>query len=100
MRSLIFIYILSMCGVVLAYDVDAEQPVNSSIELEAWCKAESQAYFAAKGLKTYNWTASRWNDTTSFHVKGSWLVEKEYITIECQIVKGSKQKYATIKIEQ
>lgn len=99
MQRLFTIFLLSISTVVSAYDDDDEKPIESSRALIEWCKAESQAYFSAKGLQTYNWTASWWDDANSFYVKGSWLVDKEYINVECRIAKGSKQKYAIMNIK-
>ena len=77
---------------------DQDKPITSSRELVEWCQAESHQYFIAHEKTPYNWTASWWDDATTFYVKGSWLVDKDYLTIECYVAKNAKQKYAIMKI--
>ena len=77
-----------------------EEPIiiNSSTELKEWCKQESSLYFTSQNKTPYNWNASWWSEGNIIHIKGEWLIEKETITVKCNIRKGAEEKYASLQI--
>lgn len=76
-----------------------DEPINYSSELLEWCQAESEAYYVAKNITPYNWSASWWEVGNIFYVKGYLLVNRERVDIECRIAKGAKKKYAVFEIK-
>jgi|GEM_PF-6088955 len=68
--------------------------INTSADLNDWCKDISSAHFIEQGAKPYNWTNSRWNDEDVLFVQGSWKVDKVEQFVKCSAKKGASEDSA------
>lgn len=77
---------------------DRNITIDTSSRLLEWCKAESEAHFIGTGVTPYNWSANWWEKGNVLRVKGSWLVGREHVEVNCHIAKGARKKYAVFEI--
>ena len=80
-------------------DHDDDLPIGTSTDLRDWCKAESEAYFVAKGATPFNWTASDVERGNTLFVEGKWRIDGVYYDVHCRITRGAQRQYAVIDIE-
>ena len=81
-----------------SYAHDDDVRINNATELKAWCKQESQNYFAAIEKVPYNWTASWWTEGNTIFAEGVWRVNGDDIVVKCRIVRGAERKYAVYEL--
>lgn len=98
MKVFAWLLALSAWAVVGAQRHDEEAPIATSAELRAWCKAETEAYYVARGITPYNWSASGWEEGGTLFVRGGWLIGRDRVGVECRVAKGAKRKYAVYEI--
>ncbi|MDH5444823.1 MAG: hypothetical protein OEY52_04650 [Gammaproteobacteria bacterium] len=78
---------------------ECDRPLTRDTELRDWCEMASKTYFTTSQSTPYNWTATYWTEQNMLHVKGEWRVDRRKVTVECQVSKGSRSRYARMKVE-
>jgi hypothetical protein len=98
MRAILLCLLLAApLGTASAHD-DADLPLATGADLLEWCRVESQARFAARGLTAYNWTARHVERGNTLSVHGSWRVDGTRHAVECRVAKGAQREHATLQI--
>ncbi len=73
--------------------------INSATELRDWCRDESQAVLAGRGLAPANWTASYWDQENVLMVRGKWRVADGEVTVDCSVARGAEARFASVSIQ-
>lgn len=79
---------------------ESEHVINAKKQLRRWCKFKSaQLFLQQSEAALYNWAILPTIKSDKLTIRGRWTVDKVNRTVQCSIVKGSAEKYATIIIE-
>ena len=76
-----------------------DRTVGAASELVAWCRAEAEARYAAKGVSTYQWTSSYHDRGNPLFVDGKLRANGNDVPVHCRIARGAQLRYASIQIE-
>jgi hypothetical protein len=82
----------------ISADDELQLPLATGADLLEWCKVESEAEFAARGLTAYNWTARHVERGNTLTVHGSWRVDGTRHAVECRVAKGARREHASLQI--
>ena len=75
-----------------------DHSINTTTELENWCKTQSQRYLLSKKKLPRNWSAFGWTQGNKLHTKGKWRVDNDEVSITCHTRRGSGGQGATMEI--
>lgn len=75
-----------------------DRTVHAAGDLVGWCRSEAEARYAARGMSTYQWTASHVERGNTLHVEGRLRAEGQDIEVRCRIARGAQLRYASIDI--
>lgn len=98
MRATLLCLFLAAPLATASADDEADLPLATGADLLEWCKVESEAGFAARGLRAYNWTARHVERGNTLTVHGSWRVDGTRQEVECRVAKGARREHATLRI--
>lgn len=68
-------------------------------ELLPWCQMEAQAYFAGKGIPTYQWTARYYESGNVLFVEGRIRVNGNDVPVNCRVAKGARERYVIVEVD-
>lgn len=67
-------------------------------QLVPWCRQQAEAHYLARGIPTYQWTASYHDRGNLLHVQGQLRADGRYVQVSCRVARGARERYATIEI--
>jgi len=79
---------------------ERERVFTGASQLVPWCRQEAQAHFTARGLPTYQWTASYQDRGNVLHVEGQLRVDGRNVQVRCWIARGAREHLANIEIRE
>ena len=75
-----------------------ERVFQRASELAPWCRQEAEAYFAGRGITTYQWTASYRDEGKLLVVEGKIRAEGRDVRVLCRIARGAPDRYASVQV--
>jgi hypothetical protein len=98
--SLLIATLFAFAGQAGAYDPHyLDRTINSANDLIAWCRAEAESRYAARGMSTYQWTSSQVDRGNTLFVDGKLRAEGQDIVVRCSVTRGAQLRYASIQID-
>lgn len=82
-----------------AHDPHRDRIIGSASELREWCRAEAEMRYAAKGIPTYQWTASYHEKGNTLYVNGKLRANGNDVEVRCRIARDVRAEYASIEID-
>jgi len=76
-----------------------ERVIAQASDLAPWCQSEAEARYVAKGVATYQWSASYHDSGNTLYVDGKLRVHGDDVVVQCHIARGAREQYGTIQIE-
>jgi hypothetical protein len=103
MRIAITVLTLALSGTVHAQHHREHHPDNeivftSTRQLLSWCEEEARAYYADKGITTYQWSGRHFESGNTLHAEGEIRTSENDVSIKCHAPKGARERNAVIKI--
>lgn len=75
-----------------------ELEFHQAQELTPWCQSEARAYFAGKGIATYQWSARYYEKGNLLIVEGTIRANGNDVPVTCRVAKGARERYAVVEV--
>lgn len=82
----------------LAGQWQEEAEFHSAGELLTWCQDEARAYYASRGITTYQWTGRHFEHGNTLHAEGKIRADGKDVPVACQVPKGAREHFAVFQI--